>query len=217
MAKRSLNASNETATLSKQLKIVIFARLDFASGVQRFHTEIGPKTATHPIYGSELYLGIGDFGGISGEIKETTSNAPEPLRLSLTGLSASLTATAITDDYFRRDAELMIGFENDLGNLIANPEILYSGYMDKVDIVLQEDMAQLSLTLEHRGTNLLRASDHRFADEDKQAEVPGDLGAEYIWQMQDIKLKWGSSFVWPTTSGGGGGGGSPTGPPHERP
>lgn len=216
MAKRTLNAGNETATLSKQLKIVIFARLDFASGVQRFHTEIGPKMAAHPIYGSELYLGIGDFGGIQGEIKETTSNAPEPLRLSLTGVKASLTATAITDDYFRRDAELMIGFENELGNLIANPEILYSGYMDKVDIVLQQDLAQMSLTLEHRGTNLLKASDHRFADEDKQAEVPGDLGAEYIWEMQDIKLKWGSSFVWPSGGGSNGGGSTPSGPPRQR-
>jgi len=211
MSKRALDAANEAATLSKQLKLVMFARLDFASGVQRFHTEIGPKTAVHPIYGSELYLGIGDFGGISGDVKEGTSNAPEPLRLTLTGLKASLVNLAIVDDYFRRDAELMIGFENELGNLIADPEILYSGYMDKVDIVLQEGTAQMTMTLEHRGTNLLRASDHRFTDEDKQAETPGDLAGEYIWEMTDIKLRWGSSYVWPTggSSGRGGGGGQP--------
>ena len=63
MSKRDISAANEAAITAKVLRPIIFARLDFASGVQRFHTEIGPKQATHPIHGSESYTGLGDFGG----------------------------------------------------------------------------------------------------------------------------------------------------------
>ena len=83
--------------------------------MQRFHTEIGAKTATHPIHGAESYLGIGGFGGIGGEVKETTSGAPLGLQLRLTGLDATLINMALTDDYFRREAEIMLGLEDETG------------------------------------------------------------------------------------------------------
>lgn len=204
-SKRSIGATNETAYLQPVIKIVVFARLDFLSGVRRFHTEIGPKNATHPIHGSELYLGIGDFGGLSTAIVESVSSAPRKLGLTITGVKSSLINTALTDDYFRRDAEIMIGLEDENGELVADPEILYSGFMDKVDIVLNKGIGQMTLVCESRGTNMLKASDLRFNDEDKQAEVTGDLLAEYVWRMTDITLKWGDkAFL------------SPLGPPGHR-
>lgn len=194
-SKRTISALNEAATLAKHIKLVLFCRLDFSSGVQRFHTEIGPKDATHPIFGTETYLGIGDFGGIQGDVKETTQGAPQQLVLSLTGVKSSLINTAFTDDYFRRDVEVMIGMENESGALIDDPEILFSGYMDKIDIVFAKRTATLSLTCESRGTNFLSASDYRFTDEDKQRENPGDVFGEYIYRMADLVLRWGSESV----------------------
>lgn len=207
-SKRTISAANEAEFLTRGVKVVVFARLDFSSGVQRFHTEIGPKTAVHPIHGSESYTGIGDFGGISGEIKETISGAPVGITLALTGVKASLINTAMTDDYFRREAELMIGLEDEAGDLIDDPEILFSGYMDKVDIVFVKNSGQMTMALESRGTNLLTSSDLRFTDEDKQREVSGDLFGEYIFRMADLILRWGSNtvggsgiFAAPDTSG----------------
>ncbi len=212
-SKRRISTPNETGILAAVIKPVIFARLDFSSGVQRFHTEIGPKTAEHPIHGPEVYTGIGDFGGLSSDVKETTSGAPTNLSLSLTGIDSSLINIALTDDYFRRDAELMLGLEDGNGDLLDDPEILFSGYMDKVDVVLNQGFGQMSLNLESRGTNLLRNSDHRFTDEDKQVEVPGDLMAEYVYRMADLTLRWGSVPIGgggPTHGPGGTGGGRDT-------
>lgn len=189
-SKRRISTPNESGILAPVVKPVIFARLDFSSGVQRFHTEIGPKTAVHPTFGSEVYLGIGDFGGLSSEVSETTSGAPANLSLSLIGIDASLVNVSLVDDYFRRSAEIMLGLEDGAGVLLDDPEILFSGYMDKIDVVLSQGLGQMTLNLESRGTNLLTASEHRFNDETKQAEVPGDLMGEYIYRMADLQLVW---------------------------
>ena len=203
-SKRTISATNETASLAQVVKPVFYTRLDFSTGVQRFHTEIGPRTVTHPTFGAELYTGIGDFGGLSSEVKESTTGTPHSVTLSLTGLKASLINLALTDDYFRRDAEIMLSLEDGNGVLLDDPIILFSGYMDKVDMTLGEGIANLSMVLESRGTNLLTASDWRFTDEDKQTEVSGDLAGEYIWMMIDLQLKWGEIPVY------GGSPGSPT-------
>ncbi len=199
-SKRTISTLNENATLAKHVKIILFARLDFSSGVKRFHTEIGPKTATHPIHGAESYLGVGDFGGITTSVKESTQGAPIGMSLTLSGVG-SLINTSFTDDYFRRDAEIMLGLENESGALIDDPEILFSGFMDKIDVVLGPRNAVITLSLESRGTNFLSASDWRFTDEEKQREHSGDLFAEYIYRMADLTLRWGQQNV-STGSGG---------------
>lgn len=192
-SKRTISAANETALLAQVVKMVYYVRLDFSGGVQRFHTEIGPKTAVHPIHGSEVYTGVGDFGGLSAELVESVSGAPKAVKITLTGIKASLITTIQTDDYFRRDIEIMIGLEDSAGDSIDDPEIVFSGFMDKPEIALNEGIGQITLTSESRGVNLLRASDHTFTDEDKQAEVSGDLLAEYVYRMTDLEIFWGST------------------------
>ena len=190
-SKRNISAPNEAETLSNVLKIVIFARLDFLSGVQRFHTEIGPKTATLAPHGSEVYQGIGDFGGINGDVKESISGAPISMSLALTGVDAGLVNTTLVDDYFRRDADIGIGMEDETGTLVDDPVILFSGYMDKAEISMTKGQGQIQLGLESRATNLLTSADLRFTNEDKQGSNPGDQGGEYIFRMADLILKWG--------------------------
>ncbi len=190
-SKRAIDATNETAFLDQVVKAVFYARMDFSSGVQRVHTEIGPQTVTHPVHGAEAYIGIGDFGGITGSVVESVSGSPQAIRLSLTGVKASWINMGLVDDYYRRDVEIMLGLEDPSGDLVADPEILFSGFMDKIDMALNEGIGQMTLTCESRGTNLRLSSDKRFTDEDKQAEVNGDLLAEYVYLMADLKISWG--------------------------
>lgn len=190
-SKRDIDSLVEAELLTANVKPVIFARLDFAGGVQRFHTEIGPKTVTVPVHGQEVYTGLGDFGGISSSVVETITGAPQALRLSLTGVKASLITSLLTDDYYRRNGDVFIGLEDDNGEIIAEPESLFSGFMDKADIALKDGFGQITMTCEGRGTIWRTGSDQRFTDEDLQAAWPGDLLGEYVWRMQDISLKWG--------------------------
>lgn len=211
-SKRTIATLNENATLAKNVKWVQFARLEFGpdpGDVRRFHTEIGPRTVTHPVYGSEVYLGIGSFGGITGDIKESKDGAPIGMKLALTGIDSTLVNAAFTESFFRRAGDVMVGFEDENGDLVDDPEILFSGYMDKCDIVIQQNQANFILYLESRATNLLAASDLRFTDEELQAAYPGDLGGEYIYRMADLTLRWGVAGV--GTGGAGGAGTRPGG------
>ncbi len=197
-SKRTINASNETALLSSVVRPVLFARLDFPSGVQRYHTNVGPITATHPVHGSEVYTGLGDFGGLQSEVVENTVRASSQVALTITGVKASITNLTLTDNYYRRDADVLIGLLNESHALIADPEYLFAGLMEKVDISLREGIGQITLTVESRGAKFQRASDLRFTDEDKQRETSGDLLAEYVYRMNDLELFWGDrAFVSP--------------------
>ncbi len=200
-SKRTLTTLNENATLAQVVKWVLYLRLDFASGVKRYHTEIGPETVTHPVYGAETYTGIGDFGGLVSDITESVDGNPERLQLGLTGVKSSLITDVLTDDYVDREIELMIEWRDTDDEAVDDPTILFSGYMDNVDIVLGPQLGMMTLSAESRGSLFLSASDLRFTDEDKQAESSGDLFSEYLYRMSDLVLKWGSRNV-----GAGGGG-----------
>ncbi len=212
---RTISAPNIAALNSAVVRPILFLRLDFFSGVQRFHTEIGPRDAVHPIFGSETYLGLGDFGGISSNITESISQAPQAVKFSLTGVKAGFINLALTDDYHRRDAEAMFGFDDENALLIDDPVIVWSGFMDKVDINLGKQTGEMTLTCESRATIGQQSSDLRFSDEDLQAAQPADLAGEYIFRMGDLVLQWGgdtiqsglggggSAWASPNTSGGG--------------
>ena len=117
------------------------------------------------------------------------------MKFSLTGVKASLISDAFLDDYHRRDAEAMFGFDDENGDLIDDPVILWSGFMDKVDITLGDQTGEMTLTCESRATIGQQASDLRFSDEDLQAAVPGDLAGEYIFRMGDLVLSWGGDTL----------------------
>lgn len=196
MSSRDITASNIAATKAKVVRPIVFVRLDFDSGVKRFHTEIGPRTAVHPVYGSEVYTGLGDFGGITGEFTETIGNSPQPIKLALSGVNASLMADAQDyTDWFWREGDICFGFDDESGTLVDDLTVLDSRFMDKVNVTLNQGIATLQLSLESRAILLSGNSDLRFTDEQKQADVPGDLAGEYIYRMLDIVLKFGDQFV----------------------
>lgn len=190
-SKRDISALNETALLSQVVRPIYFLRMDFSSGVKRFHSEIGSRTATHPVFGAETYTGFGDFGSLASEIVESVSAAAQPVKFKLSGVKTSLILDMLTDDYFRRDIDLMLGLDDATGALVDDPVVLWSGYMDKVDISIGELFGEILLTCDSRAADLDRSSDWRFTDEDLQSEFPGDQGGEYIYRMVDLILHWG--------------------------
>jgi hypothetical protein len=163
-SKRTISALNEGALNARVVRPILFLRLDFFTGVKRFHTEIGDRDAVHPIFGNETYTGVGDFGGISSNITESIAQAPQAVKFSLT--------------------EAMFGFDDENATLIDDPVIVWSGFMDKVDITLGNNTAEMTMTCESRATIGQQSSDLRFSDEDLQAAVTGELGGEYIFRTR---------------------------------
>lgn len=201
MSKREISALNEAATLTRPVRPILFARMDFATTPRMVHTEIGPRLVTHPIYGTEEYVGIGDFGGMTTDLVESVSNAAQSIKLSITGIKKDYMRGVLTDDYHRRSIDLMFGFDDENSELVDDPVIIDSRFMDKADINLGEQTADITLTCESRAIDLQGSSDLRFTDEDLQIEFPGDLAGEYIFRMADLVLKWGGDRIQQTSSG----------------
>jgi len=191
MSIRDISAANIAAIKSAVVRPIIFVRLDFDTGVQRFHTEIGPRTATHPVYGSETYTGLGDFGGITGEVTESIGNAPQAVRIALSGINGTLISESLAEDYHRRDVDIMLGLDNASGQLVGDPVVLWGGYMDKPGFTFEQGKADLIMTCESKATLLQDRPDVRFTDEQLQSDYTGDLAAEYVFRMQDLVLEWG--------------------------
>jgi hypothetical protein len=202
-SKRDITTLNQNAILAQDVRPIMFARMAFSSGVRRLHTEIGSRTATHPIFGAESYIGIGDFGGMTSDIKESISVAPDSISIAISGVSSVFVDIALDDDYYRRDIELMFGFDDEDGVLLDDPVIVYSGFMDKAGISVGAGKAEITLTCESRATNLQTASDLRFSDEDLQAAVTGDKAGEYIYRMSDLVINWGGDSITQLTSTSG--------------
>lgn len=193
MATRDISAANISAIKDSVVRPILFVRLDFDLGVQRFHTEIGPRTATHPTHGAEVYTGVGDFGGITGDVTESIGNAPQAVRLALSGINSTLITESLGDDYHRRDVDIMLGLDNSSGQLVSDPVILWSGYMDKPGYTFSQGRADMIMTCESKATILQETPDLRFTDEQLQADFTGDLAAEYVYRMADLILEWGGN------------------------
>lgn len=191
MSTRDISAANITALEGSVVRPIVFVRLDFDVTVRRFHTEIGDRNATHPDQGSELYIGVGDFGGIVGDITESIAHAPQEVRIALSGINSDLITEALGDDYHLRDVDIMLGLDNASGQLITDPVVLWGGYMDKPGFTFDKGKADLIMTCESKATRFQETPDIRFTDEQLQADYTGDLGAEYVFRMPDITLEWG--------------------------
>lgn len=198
MSVRNISASIQAALQSNQhVSSVQFVRLDFPSGVIRGHTRIGPITWTHPVYGSETYTGVGDFGKISGELDEGLQNRSYPVRFFLSGVDSTLLSAVLTDNTHRQEAQVWQGLLAESGALIDTPTLLWSGFFDKADIEKGGGLGKIACTCVGRNDTGRESSGVRYTDEQQQLEQPGDLGFEYLYQLQDISLRWGDKRATP--------------------
>ena len=69
----------------------------------------------------------------------------------------------------------------------------FKGLMDTMQIAESGVSARITLTLENRLILLERARTLRFTSEDQKTLFPGDLGLDFIDDIQDRTIEWGKS------------------------
>jgi hypothetical protein len=152
MTTRDITTANINALSGAVVRPIMFVRLDFDVTVRRYHTEIGNRTATHPDHGAETYIGVGDFGGIVGDLTENIGQAAQEVRIALSGINSDLITESLGDDYHLRDVDIMLGLDNASGQLVTDPVILWAGYMDKPGFTFDKGKADLIMTCESKLT-----------------------------------------------------------------
>ena len=70
---------------------------------------------------------------------------------------------------------------------------IFSGYMDQMNIVDGGETSTIELMVENRLIDLERARVARFTSGYQKSIYPGDLGLDFVEDLQDKDIVWGRS------------------------
>ena len=175
-----------TALSSEHVALVTFAKLEFPSGTLYLHNSIGTYT-----WGGNDWLGTGDLGEIS-QLEEGAQISPYKITLSLSGLDATISGAALTEDYYLQPVTVYLGALNANDVLIADPTIVWEGAMDQMELsVGAADGDVIVLTAESELARFDKASNLKYTDAQLQSDSAGSLGFEFMADIEGAKIRWG--------------------------
>ncbi len=118
------------------LVVVALVRIDFDGYTLRAWTGTGNLVTL-----DQTFSGLGEFGTVSA-IEESMNGASPRVKLSLSGIDLVLRDQA--DDYVAQGSPVFIYsalMDNDAGALLADPDLVFSGYVDQPKLVFSATMA----------------------------------------------------------------------------
>jgi len=194
-------------SLSADVVYPFFAiELQFDGNIVRMWTGQG----TLVLDDGSQWVGLGQLLSISA-IEETSEMSVKGASISLSGIPSELLSLALSEPYQGRIAKIYFGTFL-LGSLLqestsfillqdgskinletsaANFNELFSGYMDQMNIEEAGDTATIEMMVENKLIDLERARVARFTSGYQKSVYPGDLGMDFIEDLQDKKISWG--------------------------
>ena len=194
------NAMKEMA-VAKVVRPIFLVRMVFDSSQLNIWSGVGDIS-----FDSVTYTGLGDLLSIS-DIKETSDISATGINVSLSGVKSSLIAIAKDQEYQGRELTVRLGAFNESGSLIADPVIIFSGFMDTMTIAEAGTYSTISIAVENKLVAFERTKVRRYTAEDQKIDHPTDKGFEFVTSIVQKEIIWGR----PTGSAGGSSGGSGTG------
>lgn len=189
------------------LKPVIFVYAEFQSGPIYVWSGVGSIS-----WNGQTWMGVGKFGSV-GPMQETEDVAATNLTLTLSGIPSDLLGYALTEVRQGKLARVWLGAVDDNFNVIVDPYESFSGRIDVAAIDEGAESSVISITVESVLVDMQRDRSVFYTDQAQQAEFPLDKGFEYVPQLQEKSVRWGSPGGSVGLSGpGGGGGNQPNGP-----
>ncbi len=156
------------------------------------------------------WIGLGQLLNISS-IEETSEMSVKGASISLSGIPSDLLSLALSQPYQGRVAKIYFGtFQQgsilqetsdyillegggriNLESMSQGFNEIFSGYMDQMNIVESGDTATIEMMVENKLIDLERARIARFTSGYQKSIYPGDLGLDFIEDLQDKQIPWG--------------------------
>lgn len=183
---RDLTTALGNALLADRVQPIILAKINTSGGDVRVWSGIGDIT-----FASEIYNGVGNFGGIS-EVEENTDLGAAGITFNLSGVPSEMVSIALGQIQSNRPATVWLGaLDLSTGALIADPYQLFTGFTDVPSIDEGPESAIISLTAENKLIDLDRPRTRRYTTEDQQIDDPTDVGFDFVPSLQDAQVVWG--------------------------
>jgi hypothetical protein len=161
------------------------------------------------------YIGVGNFGGVDGEIQETSDLESRTIKLTLSGVIPDFISLALGQHYMDRGAKLYGVYFDEDGVMVADPVLLFQGKMDTMPIAIEKERGAVSVTIESRFAEWESSATRRWSYAEQRRRFPDDKGLEFIAVMKDKELWWPGRIATEVASEGGDwetGGGVPSYP-----
>jgi len=162
-----------------------FAEMEFDSGTLRLWTGTGEIS-----WNGEDWTGAGSLLNIS--LPEETQDLTAG---SLTGTLVNvpdIRSLALNQDFSGRPVRVWLALLNADHTVISDPVQAFSGKMDTMPVNMDPQKPVIQLTAESDLALLSKASLRRCTHEDQQLDYPGDMFFEFVDQMQDRSIPWGT-------------------------
>ena len=194
---RTLTTAMRDETIASVVRPAYFVRMIFDSGespnVLNLWNGVGDLA-----FGGNTYTGVGDLLAIS-QITETADIQATGINVSLTGVKSSFIVIAKDHDYQGRALTVSLGAFDASGSLIADPVIVFSGFMDTMTISENGQYSTISIAVENKLIAFERAKVRRYTAEDQKIDHPTDKGFEFVTAIVQKQIMWGRA----TPTGGG--------------
>lgn len=156
--------------------------LQFASGTQ-YLCGLGFDVA----WGGNTYQAA--LGVMSIDVVAETASTYPSMRISLAGATQAAVAWALNEDVQGRPLILRLA-ALDAANAVQVDANVWTGLMDSISL---PDMRTVAISAEDRRATWDRPRTKRFTDAQLQADYPGDLGLQYVAEMENKRLIWPSA------------------------
>ena len=188
---RGFNAANLAIWESSSANMLMFVelRLDESASpqvIERFWTGLGTIS-----WGGNTWYGMGDLWFMDS-IAEGTGLSPKAVRLGLSGIDTDALNLALgVTQYYKAPALIYLGaFDSNMA-LAADPDLVFSGYIDSVTGVTGSDEGeQVHVNLESELRYFQKSRKIRWTDNQLQQDYPGDLALQYVAKLQKHKVVW---------------------------
>ena len=182
---RDLTTALNTQFTSSEMQPFLAIDLAFDGGDFLSWTGYGNIT-----FGGKTYIGSGDVISVSPP-QETAQIQANGINITLSSIPSELVSSALSETYQGRTAIVYLGALSN-GSPVADPYAIFQGQMDLMTISDNGESAIIKLSAESRLIDLDRARERRFTSEDQKIDFPDDKGLEYVDDLQDKEIVWGS-------------------------
>ena len=141
-------------------------------------------------YGGNTYTGVGDLLSIS-QITETSDIQATGINVNLTGIKSSFIVIAKDHEYQGRPLTVALGAFDASGGLIADPVIVFSGFMDTMTISENGAYSTIGISVENKLVSFERSKVRRYTAEDQKIDHPTDKGFEFVTAIVQKEIIWG--------------------------
>ena len=182
---RSLTSGMVSAVTADLVRPILLVQCAFDSGNLNLWNGIGDLTVD-----SVDYVGAGTLLRV-GEIAETSELAANGLSVVLSGVTEPLISKARDEDYQGRELKVLMGAMDATNSVIADPVVIFSGFMDTMVINDGAETATIQVSVENRLIEFERNRVRRYTAEDQKIDYPNDKGLEFVAEIAEKEIAWG--------------------------